>query len=118
LWQVAVVVLFFGYVWTRRGKTLGMLAWRLRIETESGSLPSWRDTVMRMLLALLPWLPALAVLTAADYLEPRRLLLQIGVALLPCGLLNYMFAWLDPQRRSWHDRFLRTRVVRLQVPNA
>jgi uncharacterized RDD family membrane protein YckC len=111
-WQVLVIVLFFGFFWTRNGRTLGTQAWRLRVEKESGALPSWRDAIMRLLFASLPWLPAFAVLTAAEHFEPRQLLLQIGVALLGLGLLNYLAAYIDPRRRSWHDRFLRTRVVR------
>jgi uncharacterized RDD family membrane protein YckC len=112
VWQVVVIVLFFGFFWTRSGRTLGMQAWRLRVETEHGSLPSWRDAIMRMLAATLPWLPAFVVLAAAERFEARRLLLQIGVALLGLGLLNYLIAWFDPQRLSWHDRFLRTRIVK------
>jgi uncharacterized RDD family membrane protein YckC len=112
VWQIVVIVLFFGFFWTRNGKTLGMQAWRLHLETERGLLPSWRDAMMRLLLATVPWLPAFAILTAADYFEPRQWLLRIGAGLLGLGLLNYLVAWLDPQRRSWHDRFLHTRVVR------
>jgi uncharacterized RDD family membrane protein YckC len=113
VWQVVVIVLFFGFFWTRNGKTLGMQAWRLHLQTEQGSLPTWRDAIMRLLLATLPWLPAFAILTAADYLEPREWLARIGVGVLGLGLRNYLIAWFDPELRSWHDRFLHTRVVRL-----
>src|SRR5690606_38211728 len=44
---VAIVVLFFGVFWTRRGQTLGMLAWRLRVEREDGSLLGWGDAIKR-----------------------------------------------------------------------
>ena len=46
---VGLVVLFFGTFWTRRGQTLGMASWRLRVEREDGSLLSWSDTVKRLL---------------------------------------------------------------------
>jgi uncharacterized RDD family membrane protein YckC len=112
LWQLALVILFFGFFWTRKGRTLGMQAWRLRMLTTEGALPSWRDALQRLMLATVPWLPAFAVLTAADYLQPRAALLWIGGVLLALGFANYFIAWLDPERRSWHDRFLRTRVIR------
>jgi len=112
VWQVAVATAFFGIFWTRQGRTLGMQAWRLQMRTVEGKLPTWRDSLQRLLLALMPWLPSVAVLTTADYVEPRTTLLWIGSALLALGFANYFCAWFDPQRRSWHDRFLRTRVVR------
>lgn len=111
-WQLAVVVGFFGVFWTQRGQTLGMQAWRLRMRTLDRALPTWRDASRRLLFAAIPWLPAFAVLTLADYLQPREILLWIGGGLFALGFANYLVAWFDPERRSWHDRFLRTRVVR------
>lgn len=81
-----LIVGFFGLFWTRRGQTLGMATWRLRVEREDGRLLGWDDTVRRLGWAI--------------------------VSLLPLGL---GFAWIlfDPQRRAWHDRLSRTRVVLL-----
>ena len=52
----SLVVLFFGTFWTRRGQTLGMASWRLRVEREDGSLLTWGDTVKRLAAALPPYL--------------------------------------------------------------
>ena len=41
----------FGYYasgWTRRGQTLGMKAWAIRVETESGALPRLADAALRL----------------------------------------------------------------------
>ena len=54
---VGLLVLFFGTFWTRRGQTLGMASWRLRVEREDGSMLTWGDTVKRLAAALLSWLP-------------------------------------------------------------
>ena len=81
---LAVVVGFNGLFWTRRGQTLGMASWRLRVEREDGRLLRWSDTLRRLAWAV--------------------------VSLLPLGL-GYFWLLLDPQSRTWHDRMTRTRVV-------
>jgi uncharacterized RDD family membrane protein YckC len=81
-----LVVLFFGTFWTRRGQTLGMASWRLRVERDDGALLTWGDTVKRLAAALLSWLP-------------------LG--------LGYFWILLDREGRAWHDRLSRTRVVLL-----
>jgi uncharacterized RDD family membrane protein YckC len=81
---VVLTVGFFGIFWTRRGQTLGMASWRVRVEREDGALLDWGDTVRRLAAALLSWLP-------------------LG--------LGFLWVLFDPQRRAWHDRLSRTRVV-------
>jgi uncharacterized RDD family membrane protein YckC len=102
---------FFGVFWTQRGQTLGMQAWRLRIETAAGDLPSWSDVIKRILAATVPWLPGCIVLGVALQAEAKSTLRLIGAALLTLVLINYLAAWFDPQRRSIHDRWLGTRIV-------
>ena len=81
---VLLTVGFFGIFWTRRGQTLGMASWRVRVEREDGALLDWGDTLRRLAAALLSWLP-------------------LG--------LGFLWVLVDPQRRAWHDRLSRTRVV-------
>ncbi len=78
------VVLFFGWFWTRSGQTLGMQAWRLRIETLEG-----------------------------DRIGTSQVLLRIGGAAisLACFGLGYLWILFDPAKRAWHDRISRSRVV-------
>ena len=78
------VVLFFGWFWTRSGQTLGMQAWRLRIETLEGDRIGW-----------------------------SQVLLRIGGAAisLACFGLGYLWILFDPAKRAWHDRISRSRVV-------
>lgn len=80
----ALIVGFFGLFWTRRGQTLGMASWRLRVEREDGALLGWADVLRRLAWAV--------------------------VSLLPLGL-GLLWIMLDPQRRAWHDRLSGTRVV-------
>jgi uncharacterized RDD family membrane protein YckC len=79
-----LIVGYFGIFWTRRGQTLGMASWRLRIERDDGTTLGWRDTALRLGAAVLSW--------------------------LPCGL-GYLWIAIDPQRRAWHDRLSGTRIL-------
>ncbi|WP_105169179.1 RDD family protein [Pseudoalteromonas sp. T1lg23B] len=49
---ILVSVLFFAYFWTKSGQTIGMRAWRLRVETPAGKLLSWPVAISRSLCAL------------------------------------------------------------------
>jgi uncharacterized RDD family membrane protein YckC len=81
-----ILFLFFGGFWVYGGQTLGMRAWRLRVETQNGQPLDWTQAVGRFAAAFLAWLP-----------------LGIGIV------------WLifDPQKLAWHDRLSGTRVVLL-----
>lgn len=81
---LAIVILFFGLFWTRRGQTLGMTAWRLRLEREDGSLLSWADVIKRLAGATVSLVLAFA---------------------------GYWWIWIDRDKLAWHDRWTRTRVV-------
>jgi uncharacterized RDD family membrane protein YckC len=42
-----LAVAYFGLCWTRGGQTLGMKAWRIRLETMAGRSPGWADALIR-----------------------------------------------------------------------
>lgn len=75
--------------WHRGGQTLGLRAWRLRVVTADGQPPGWRAAWGRYAVG--------------------------GVSLLAGGL-GFWWAWLDHDRRTWHDRVSGTRVVRIDAP--
>ncbi len=78
--------LFFGFFWTRNGQTLGMLAWRLRVQTLAGGRLSWGQSLVRFMLAI----PSL-------------------------GLFGIGFLWmlLTDERLALHDRWSSSCVVQL-----
>lgn len=85
LYYVIVTVLFFGWFWRHGGQTLGMRAWRIRLQHEDGSSGiSWAQVLLRCIAAV----PSLAL----------------------AGLGYWWVIW-DRDRRSWHDRFSHTRMV-------
>lgn len=52
-WNLAWVGFFFVYFWARSGQTLGMKAWRLRVQNQDGSLISKTTGWKRLLPTLL-----------------------------------------------------------------
>ena len=81
---LAILVAFFGWFWTRRGQTVGMLAWRLKLQRIGGGTLTWPDALKRFAAALASW--------------------------LPCAL-GYFWIWIDRDRLAWHDRWTNTEVV-------
>jgi uncharacterized RDD family membrane protein YckC len=89
-WQLglgAVCWLFFAGFWAHGGQTLGMRAWRIRLEREDGGPVTLRLATVRFAAA---WL-----------------------SLLPAGL-GFWWGWIDRERQCWHDHLSRTRVVRVR----
>ncbi|HEX2584487.1 MAG TPA: RDD family protein [Steroidobacteraceae bacterium] len=111
-WQMIVIAAFFGFFWTRRGQTLGMQVWKLRVEDEQGKLLSWPSALRRLLFAAIPWLPAYICLAVAEHLHSTTLK-WTGEALLLLVLANLLVLKFSLDQRSWHDRVSHSRVVRL-----
>jgi len=88
LYALYLLAAWFGYLgwcWHRGGMTLGMRAWRVRIETNEGALPGWGRCLARFLLSLLSSAAA-------------------GI--------GFLWSLLDRQQRCWHDRLSGTRLLR------
>lgn len=89
IWSLRVMLLFFVslffiFSWTRGGMTLGMQAWRLRVQTVDGYSISVKEGLIRCAVA---WL-----------------------SLLAFGL-GYWWVLFDSERRSWPDIASKTRTV-------
>lgn len=79
-----VTFCFFAWFWRHGGQTLGMRAWRLRLEGQNGGAISLDQAAKRSLAAL------------------------ISFAALGLG---YFWVLVDREGRSWHDRLSGTRLV-------
>jgi uncharacterized RDD family membrane protein YckC len=53
LWKLSWVAFFFVYFWSKSGQTLGMRAWRLRVQNQDGSLLTQKTALKRLLFTLL-----------------------------------------------------------------
>jgi uncharacterized RDD family membrane protein YckC len=75
------------YFWLTRGQTIGMLAWRLRIESVTGDAMRLPQLTIRFFTSLLA---------------------------LACIGIGYLWMLFDRERRSWGDIASRTRIVRVR----
>jgi len=114
--QTLVVVGFFGYFWTQRGQTLGMLAWRLRITNTAGRAMGWGQCLRRLATLAVLLMPFFV----GDWLwfshwPARWRYLAFYVSWGPL-VACYAWIWIDREHRAWHDRLSGTRVWVLPKP--
>jgi uncharacterized RDD family membrane protein YckC len=109
---LAAVFGYFGWCWTRSGQTLGMKAWRLKLETDIGGRLSWRGAIARFLLGT--GIAVLAIIGLWYLRAPDSTLAHTGAALMLAPVIvNYGWTLCDPAGRSLLDVTCRTRVLRL-----
>jgi uncharacterized RDD family membrane protein YckC len=108
----ALIIVFFGVSWTSRGQTLGMMSWKIRIETREGLRLAWSCVVVRLGLGL-----ALVVALAIGlWLLDRGatpLAKSAGALLLAPVALNWLWMLRGTSRLTLQDALSRTRVMRL-----
>ena len=81
--MLLIAYFFFTAYWSLHGRTLGMQAWRLQIETLDGGKPGFAAATLRFFAAIISWLPA--------------------------GLGFWWQLW-DKDGLAWHDRISGTRL--------
>lgn len=79
-----VIFFFYGWFWVHGGQTLGMRAWKIRVELDSGQNLGWNQACVRFILGSLTF----------------------GIGLIWC-------LW-DKRHRALYDQLARTQVVRVE----
>ncbi len=80
---LVVFIAFFGFFWTRKGQTPGMIAWRLKVVREDGDALQWRNVIARLSGAF------------------------VSMAVFALGYL-----WtISGDHVAWHDRWSATKIV-------
>ncbi|MEH6493695.1 RDD family protein [Halopseudomonas sp.] len=79
-----VTIAFYLTFWTIKGQTLGMQAWRIRLQQVSGQSITRKQALIRLLVSQASWL---------------------------CGGLGFFWQLWDKQSRSWHDIASGTQIV-------
>lgn len=102
---LALTTAYFGYGWRKAGQSLGMKAWRIKVERVDGGLLQWREVLLRLACAAPFYLLLLMSATAAMTARP----VLAAVMALPM-LANAV--WVVAARRgALHDLWSGTRVV-------
>lgn len=77
---------FFAKFWTHAGQTLGMQVWGIRVQNADGTGISLWQALLRFVVAIASWL---------------------------CVGLGFFWSLIDKQKRSWHDLYSNSQLVRI-----
>ena len=100
----AVLAAYFTWTWSEGRRTLPMKTWRLSLISAGGAPLTRRRAFARYLAA---WIGPLAALIAYALLAPSG----YGALTWPVAALNWLAAFVDPDRQFLHDRIAGTRVL-------
>lgn len=103
---------YFIHQWSRKGQTLAMQTWRIKVVQPGHAHLPLRTAALRYLLAWLWVLPGIVVAFLADLSNKHKL-----YALLASVLAWSLTAFLDKDRQFLHDRIAGTRLVQLPKPD-
>ncbi|MGQ8917116.1 RDD family protein [Pseudomonas lundensis] len=77
---------FFAKFWTHSGQTLGMQVWGVRVQNADGTAISLWQALLRFIVSIGSWL---------------------------CFVLGFFWSLIDKQKRTWHDMYSNTQLVRI-----
>ena len=97
---------YFTWFWTRRGQTLPMQTWHIRLVTASGTPLSLQRAMARYVAAYLWFAPGAMVAWAVGW-NRGQALYAAGANVIVYGLI----AWLHADRQFLHDALCGTRLV-------
>lgn len=89
IYLILICFFFYAWFWTHGGQTLGMRAWKMRIQQRGGAGITWRQAGLRFLAAIVSWL-------------------ALG--------LGFLWMLADRERLAWHDRCSGTVLVVIKPP--
>lgn len=104
---------YFVLCWRRRGQTLPMKTWNIRLQDIAGAAISLPRLIARYVLAwILPLMMAFAVMTASRATGYSSTDLFIVFA----PFAGFIYTWFDRESLFLHDRLLGTRLVDTPKP--
>ncbi|WP_374584678.1 RDD family protein [Pseudoduganella sp.] len=106
-----ILGIYFVHQWTRKGQTLAMQTWRIKVVQPGHERLPVRTALVRYLLAWLWVLPGIVVAYAADLSNKHKL-----YAIFASIVLWSLTAFLNKDRQFLHDKLAGTRLVQLPKP--
>jgi uncharacterized RDD family membrane protein YckC len=102
LFILSVLVAYFVFFW-RKGQTLAMKTWGLRLTTQSGSILSTPRALFRLVLCWV-WFWPLLLPFEMPWIE------RSGVAMVWIAIWAWLSAF-HPQHQFWHDAWAGTQLI-------
>jgi uncharacterized RDD family membrane protein YckC len=107
VFALLVYGLYFVWLWSKRGQTLAMQTWRIRVVTLAGVPPSKVRALARFVACCVFWFLPATIAARLLQLPPWP---SLGVA--AAGVVVYaLLALAEPNRQFWHDRLCGTRLI-------
>ncbi len=97
---------YFTWFWSKRGQTLPMQTWHIRVVTADGQRLRQGQALLRFFASCL-WVAPATVLAMLNDWSKWQALSAVGVGVVVYALL----ALLHPQRQFWHDAICGTRLI-------
>lgn len=103
---IVVYGAYFVWFWTRRGQTLPMQTWRIKLVTAQGGALTVPLAIRRYFACAL-WIAPAYTVAKLNHWPLATMFTAIGSGIFVYALL----ALLHPQRQFWHDALCGTRLV-------
>jgi uncharacterized RDD family membrane protein YckC len=101
-----IYAIYFSWFWSKRGQTLPMQTWHIRVITNQGAALSQSRALARFV-ASWAWFAPSSALIALNHWSRWQSLAAMTVGIVAYALL----ALLHPQRQFWHDALCGTRLI-------
>jgi uncharacterized RDD family membrane protein YckC len=108
LYALVLYGVYFVWLWSRRGQTLAMQTWRIRLVTAAGAPVSQARALARYVACCFVWFGPATLVSSALHWPPASSLAAVAAGIAGWALL----ALLEPERQFWHDRLCGTRLVK------
>lgn len=106
-WLFVAIGAYFVLCWRRRGQTLPMKTWNIRLVDRDGNTPTTGRLVLRYILAW-PLVLAGAAVVWGGALATGWPSMDMFIVAAPFTI--FIWSWLDPDGQFLHDRILGTRL--------
>lgn len=106
-WLFVAIGAYFVLCWRRRGQTLPMKTWNIRLVDRHGNTPSTGLLILRYILAWPLVLAGAAVVWGAALATGWP---SVDMFIVAAPFAIFIWSWFDPDGQFLHDRILGTRL--------
>ena len=113
IYLLVIIGIFYLWFWTHGGQTVGMRAWRLKLQTTDGKAINLAQGLFRIITAIPPWLGfgLFALLASERKVEDLSVALQL-IQPYAIWLSLFCLLWIlfDNRPKSWRNRLSQSEI--------